>query len=890
MNSRLFSLALASLLVANSALAQFSSSALYATLTAETSQQSQDQKKEEPKKEEPKKDERTPEQKKYDELIKKAKTDDGVFKVHRVDDKIYFEIPEDKLGREFLWQGEVSEAPKAITYVGTAAGTRVIRFAKRDKKIDIRNVDHSTRVEGDDKGLKTGIVANTPEPILLSYDIYAEGPNKSAVIDVTSFYTSNPQDFSVSSAIGPGAAPDPSKTFIQRVKAFPKNIEARTYMTFRRAGGGRTGLAALFGGSGDYNASTIATVVHYSLVELPEKPMLGRLKDSRIGYFTTPFTLFGSPQRFSKTVEYINRFRLEKKDPSAAISEPKEPIVFYLAREVPDKWRKYLKAGIEDWQPAFEKAGFKNAIICKDAPSIEEDPNWDAEDARYSVIRWAPSEVQNAMGPSIQDPRSGETISAHVIFWNDIVRTVEEWYFAQSAAADKTVQKLPMSDEMIGRMVQYVACHEVGHTLGLEHNFKASVAFTIKDLRSKSFTDKFGPTSSIMSYGRNNYVAQPGDGVKNFMPRLGPYDFFAIEYGYKQLGLTSPEAEKPALDALLSKQVSDRTVRFGNYKYSGIDPTTQSENIGDDTVEATRLGLMNLEYIAKNVLIPATSKVGESYDDLANYHNALVGQWLTEIMHTMQVVAGVEELDTHHGRGSGQIFKPMPKSMQKRAVALLLSKGARPSKEMVNPRIITKITPGSGLSLLNQLQSLVLNGLFNESRLRRLSDSEANGQDNYRISEVVDDVVGGVFAELNGGKVSVDVYGRQLHRNFVKVADTRLNGGSATQTDLKPLLKSSLRTLAKRLDAASGKAADRVTAAHLQEVRSDIQKVLEDKYSKPSASAPSFSLADLLGGIYDLDADQGACWARALPMALREILNDMEGKPSQVGQKPARKR
>ncbi|MEI8281785.1 MAG: DUF5117 domain-containing protein, partial [Armatimonadota bacterium] len=471
-------------------------------------------------------DKRTPEQKKYEELMKNPalKSQDGMFKVHRVDEKIYFEIPENRFGRVFLYQAEIAELPRALGFPGTPAGAKTIRIVRKDKKVQIKDLDVSTRTEGVDKGTNDGVAMNVIEPVILAYDIYAEGPNKSVVIDVTSFYNSDPQDFSVRSAIPGAMALDPSKSGIEKIKAFPNNIEVRMNMTFMMGRGGGGGNPFSGGGGASYSASRAATTVHYSLVQLPEAPMMGRLKDSRIGFFTTGFTVFGTEERRAMDVEYINRYRLEKKDPNAALSEPVKPIVYYVAREVPDKFKESVRLAIEDWRPAFEQAGFKNAIIGKLAPTKEQDPDWDPENANYSVIRWAPSEVANAIGPSVQDPRSGETISAHVIIWNNVVDLVEQWYFSQCAATDPSVRKLPLSDEMMSKLVRYVVAHEVGHTLGLEHNFKASAAYSVAQLRNPAFTDEFGVASSIMSYSRYNYITQPGDGVRNRIGMVGPYD------------------------------------------------------------------------------------------------------------------------------------------------------------------------------------------------------------------------------------------------------------------------------------------------------------------------------------------------------------------------------
>ncbi len=832
------------------------------------------------KPEEPKKpeDKRTDLQKKYDEIAKTAKVQTGAFKVLRTDERVYWEVPTAKLGRLLLWQTEISELPKELGYPGTAVGTRTIRFTRREKKLQLRNATFSTRAVGTDDGTNAGVAANTIEPILFQFDLAGESPEGNPLIDVTQLFLSDPQDFSIRAAVPGFQGVDSSKTYIDRVKAYPKNIETRTSMTVRIGNGPSRNP---FAPQSAYDASTATLTVHYSLVELPEKPMMGRLKDSRIGYFTTGYTEFGrSDDPSSKDVQYINRFRLEKKDPKAPLSEPVEPITFYLAREVPVRWRPYLHAAVEDWNVAFERAGFKNAIVCKDAPSVKEDPDWDAEDARFSVIRWAPSEVANTMGPSVQDPRSGETISAHIIVWNDVVKLVQNWYFAQAGAIDPKAQKLPLPEETIGRLMRYVVAHEVGHTLGLEHNFRASVAYSTKQLRDPEFTKTHGVASSIMSYSRFNYVAQPGDGVTNIIGMIGPYDKFAIEYGYKPLNAPTPEAERPQLDLFLSGQIRDPFLRFGNYKYSGIDPTTQSELIGEDQVEATRLGILNLERIAKNTLVSGTTRFGEDYERLADARTELVSQYLTELVHVVAQVGGVVENDVHSGRVDTPVFTPVATERQRAAVRLLLEKGLFLPAGLNDPAVLAKVAPVGSYDA-NPAQSLVLSGLMSESRLRRMADNEVrNGAAAYTVADLAHDVFHGVFADVyapapTGTPLALDANKRALHRNFLRSLDGRINGSSATKTDLKALAKMELRAAAKAIDARMPTVKDPVTAAHLAEVRSDIVKILDDKYSKPGA-APAFNLMELLmGGGLKGKAATAPCWAPHPSETLDEILRDL---------------
>jgi len=797
--------------------------------------------------------------KKYEEIVTKdAVSQEGVFKVHRIDDKILFEIPANLLGRVFLWQTEVAQLPQNTGFPGTPVGTRVIRFTRRGNKIYMRNVGYAMRTDADG-GIKTGVEANSLEPILMAFDVQTEGKDKSAVIDVTQLFTSDPQDFSVRSAVS-GAGADPGRSYVDKVKAFPTNIETRSMLT----------LGAMpFAG---VDSSSLTVLVHYSLDLLPEKPMMGRLKDSRIGYFTQDFTEYGRAENRAVFRQYINRFRLEKKDPTAAVSEPVKPIVFYLSREVPEKWRPYMKQAIEDWQPAFEQAGFKNAIIAKDAPTVEQDPDWDPEDARYSVIRWAPSPIANAMGPSVQDPRSGETVSAHVIVWNNVAELAENWYFSQTAAVDPAARKVPLNDKLMGELIRYVVVHEVGHTLGLEHNFKASSAYTVAQLRDPKFTAENGVSASIMDYSRFNYVAQPGDGVTRLIGMIGPYDKFAIEYGYKPIpAVNKPDDEKPALDTLLSKQVSDPRLRFGNYKFFQ-DPTTQTEDIGSDAVEATRLGLLNLDRIGANVLFDAGTKFGEDYSRLEELRGALIDQRLTELFHVIDLIGGVVETDYHAGRG-GDVFTPVPAARQRAAARFLLTRGLETPKGLYEPRITNRIEPNGFLGELTSLQQIIFSSLLSNSRLQRMFDNQAaNGTGAYTPEALLNDVTNNVWSDLGTASPKSDIYRRSLQRAYLRTMDGKVN--TTTSSDFAALAKDNLKDLAKRIDKALPKVQDRMTALHLKESRASIEKILTDKYSK--ATGGGMSLYDLLFGINLRDVKkQGepGCFTEAARIP-RELLEE----------------
>jgi hypothetical protein len=784
----------------------------------------------------------------YDEVVtKEAKTQEGVFKVHRLKDTVYWEIPEDKLGRVFLWQTEVAEVPDGQAYPGINVGSHVVYFERHENTIYLREQHYDVRTQAKD-GLAIGVAATNISPILVAFPIQAEGKQKTAVIDVTRLFTSDQAPFSAAGPVG-GSGVDLSRSYIDRVTAFPKNIETRSLLTFQTPAA-RTAL------------------IHYSLDLLPEKPMAPRYRDDRVGFFGSTFTTYGRAEERAITLTYADRFRLEKKDPSADVSDPVTPITFYVSREVPSRWKPWLKKAVEDWNVAFRKAGFSHAIVCKYAPTVKEDPTWDPEDARYSVIRWAPSQTANAMGPHVADPRSGETISAHIIVWHNVLNLIQEWYFSQAAGVDGRARHLPLPESIMGPLMEYVVCHEVGHTLGLEHNFKASTAWTTHQLRTPGFVSDNGVAASIMSYSRFNYVAQPGDGLSHsdMIGRIGPYDKFAIMWGYKPIpGANSPDEEKPTLDRWAAEQVKHPELQFGNYSFNE-DPETQSECIGKDAVRSSQLGMLNIDRVAK-FLVPAATKPGENYDELQELYTTLVGQRSTEINRILRYVGGVVQTNYHVGHGE-PVFKPVSKADQAAAVQFLVQEGTHMPASLTNRWLLSKIYPDGDVTRVVSRQNAIVTSLLSEQRVQRLLDNEAeNGSSAYSVAQLAADVQSGVWDELKQAHPSIDVYRRSLQSNYLVTIDARINGVGATKSDLGGIEREDLRKLAKLIDRAIPRAANEQTAIHLKEARRVINLIMDGKYPQPPPPAPA-ALPAFGRGVPPGGAQDPGCW----PVATSEEL------------------
>ena len=449
-----------------------------------------------------------PEIKPYERVItKEAKSDEGVFTVHNVKEKVFYEIPRSELNKEFLWVSQIARTTLGVGYGGQAAGNRVVKWERKGNRILLRNVAYD--VVADPKlPVSRAVQAANNDTIIMAFNIEALGKDESAVIDVTRLFTTEVTEFSARTRLRARGF-DASRSFIEKTKSFPTNIEVEVSQTYTSppdvnpggGGGGPQPQPAPNPFAQGMRAGTNATVVmHYSMVKLPEQPMMPRLFDERVGYFTVRKTDYGIDEHRAPQRTYITRWRLEKKDPNAELSEPVKPIVYYVDPATPSKWVSWIKKGIEDWQPAFEAAGFKNAIIAKEAPSKAEDPYWDPEDARYSVIRYLPSTIENASGPHVSDPRTGEILESDIQYYHNVMNLQRDWYFLQVGPLDPRAKKLPLPDDLMGRLVEYVIAHEVGHTLGFQHNMKASATYPADKVRDPQWLKTMSHTPTLMDY------------------------------------------------------------------------------------------------------------------------------------------------------------------------------------------------------------------------------------------------------------------------------------------------------------------------------------------------------------------------------------------------------
>jgi hypothetical protein len=772
----------------------------------------------------------------YNQVItREAVTDSGVFLVHRIGEKLFYEIPRAQLGVEFLLVVDYAATPEGTRYAGENLDNRVVRWERMGNRVLLRGKSYDI-VADSSTPVSRAVRLSTLEPVLMSFDVAAFSPRDSnLVVEVTKLFTTDVPELTARRVYRLRRL-DPSRSLVESARSFPTNIEVRALQTFENDSvpGGDRGLG------------TLSFEMHYSMVLLPGRPMARRLCDNRVGYFVVRQIDYGLDRYRVSERCYITRWRLEPKDSSAAVSDPIKPIVFYLDPATPERWAPWIIKGVEAWEPVFRAAGFSNAITARRAPTPQEDPEFDLDDARYSTIRWLPSQIENAYGPHTSDPRTGEILQSNIGWFQNITSLLQAWYWVQVGAVDPRARRLPLPDSLMGQMVAYVATHEVGHTLGLPHNQLSSGLYPVDSLRSPTYSRRNGTSYTIMDYARNNYVAQPGDDVQ-LMPKLGPWDYYVIDWGYRRIrGVPTPDAERPLLDSLAREQDTMPWLRFGNP--DGVDPRTQTEALGDDPVKATRYGLANIKRLVPMLLSATTTDSLEDYSLLDDLYDRVILQWALEMGHVAVVPGGVWRHEKYPDQ-AGVIHRSVPRAQQAEAVRFLNENAFTTPTYFLDSAVLRRIEPTGFVERIRVRQAALLTTLFQDARLSRLAEQGATlpAGTAYTLTNLFDDLRGGIFAELGAARPAVDPYRRNLQQTFVDQMDRLINTPLVTPpppsftpfpgftpppprpADARSLGRLELRDLQTALGTALGRVTDRTTRAHVVDLQARIDRILNPR-------------------------------------------------------------
>ena len=760
-------------------------------------------------------------------ITKNAESQSGLFSVHKVDKDWYFEIPDSLLEQEVLVTSRVSGFVKGLNFGGAGVKSQpqqVIRWQKKEGNLLLRSVSYNSVASFEDPIYKS-VKNNNFEPIIASFPIETMKKDSSSyVVKMNSFFTSDVPMISAMNSFQKKnfgiRGVDGKRSFINDIKAFPENINVKHVLTY-------TGTKLPDNG----NTGTMSLEMTQSFILLPEIPMQPRHYDARVSYFSLGQTDYSADEQKAFKKRFITRWRLEPKDPEAyyrgELVEPVKQIVYYIDPATPEKWVPYLMQGVNDWQVAFEAAGFKNAIEARIAPTKEEDPDWSPEDVRYSVIRYVSTDIQNAMGPHVHDPRTGEILESDIIWYHNVMNLLRNWYFVQTAAINPEARSPKFRDEIMGRLIRFVSSHEVGHTLGLPHNMGSSVAYSVDSLRSPAFTQKMGTAPSIMDYARFNYVAQPEDGDVGLMPNVGPYDKWSIDFGYRRFENMDEDEERVTINNLIKEKADDPIYRFGRQRRSPTDPTAQTEDLGSNSMRASELGLKNLKRIVPN-LIEWTSEETKDYSELKEIYNNVFGQYRRYVGHVIANVGGVYEY--HKSSDEEQaVYTHVEKEKQKDAINFLNKHVFETPTWLIDKEILSRIEETGITERIRGLQDRTLAQLMNPDRLNRMIENNAvNGQGAYSINEMFDELISSIFSEVKS-RNAVSLYRRNLQRTFIEGLERTLEmeSNKYEHSDMKAIARAKLKSLKRMLSTAGG--ADDMTKIHFDDLVERINEVFEQK-------------------------------------------------------------
>ncbi|WP_162141645.1 zinc-dependent metalloprotease [Pedobacter heparinus] len=788
----------------------------------------------------------------YDQVItKNTKSAYGLINFHRVQDKYFFEIPNSLLETDLLVVNRISKGASGTSqansgYSGDQINENVVRFSKGpNDKLYIKSVSYTERsTDSTDNGMYRSVRNSGLQPIVAAFDIKALSKDSTAVvIDVTDYLNGDNEVLFFNSGAKSGlklGGLQADKSYISSGKAFPQSLEIKTVKTYSKAAGPASpGIPPTGIGNATYELNS-------SIIRLPQNPMLPRFYDDRIGYFSTGYIDFDRNSQGVAQTTMITRWRLEPKKEDEAkylkgeLVEPTRQIIFYIDPTTPKKWVPYLIQGVNDWNIAFEAAGFKNAIVAKEAPTNAQDSTWSIESARYNVIVYKPSAISNASGPHVHDPRTGEILETHINWYHNVMQLLRNWYFIQAAAVDPKARKMKFDDELMGQLIRFVSSHEVGHTLGLTHNFGSSSTVPVEKLRDKAWVEANGHTPSIMDYARFNYVAQPEDGIseKGIFPRIGIYDKWAIEWGYRWFPtFNSREEEKSHMNNWIVKQLKmDKRYWYGEQSINVSDPRRQSEDLGDNAMKAGYYGIKNLKRIVPN-LIQWTNEANEGYKNLDIMYKEVVAQYKRYISHVVNNI-GLLSWNKQPVEENGDLLEFTPKNKQREAVRFLQDQLFETPKWLMDAKIFKKVG-GQGPNLPLALQVPALNQLLSpDNYLRLVIYKDAQPENAYEFHQLLNDLMQGIWKELPN-QLPIDYYRRNLQKVYAerlielldlsKSADPmeKIQGPYFNyRSDMSPIVRSHMKTLLHKINSALPLYKDKLSREHLLQVKSRLQNTL----------------------------------------------------------------